>query len=171
MLFKHIDVDGSRRVSFNELSRLIREQLKVSTKEMPELRLMALWKVLDENASGFIDAGELSRFMRIGRPAGGLGNRIKKVMENKATAALQRKLEAQRSGKTLLKALNTNNIVKASEAEVKELSVKFNKRLAEVRPRTRRAATTSIGCSSTWMSTIRAVSASPSSRRWSGPTC
>ena len=135
VLFKHIDVDGSRRVSFNELSRLIREQLKVSTKEMPELRLMALWKVLDENASGFIDAGELSRFMRIGRPAGGLGNRIKKVMENKATAALQRKLEAQRSGKTLLKALNTNNIVKASEAEVKELSVKFNKRLAEVRPR------------------------------------
>ena len=34
-LFKHMDIDGSRRLSYGELERLVREELKLR-KELPE---------------------------------------------------------------------------------------------------------------------------------------
>ena len=67
-LFKELDIDGSRRISFFELERMVREKLKLPLKEMPMEKLYGLWRRLDENESGYIDAGELSRFMRIGAP-------------------------------------------------------------------------------------------------------
>lgn len=42
----------------------MREELKLSTHHMPKSRLLALWKALDEDGSGFICAGEFGRFMR-----------------------------------------------------------------------------------------------------------
>ena len=57
-LFTLIDVDGSRRISYNELSLLIRDALKVSKAVLPEPRLHALWRVLDDNNSGFVDPGD-----------------------------------------------------------------------------------------------------------------
>ena len=40
VLFKHIDIDGSRRISFGELARLCREQLKLTKADLPEPRLL-----------------------------------------------------------------------------------------------------------------------------------
>ena len=43
-------VDGSRRISYRELARLLRDELHVSKGELPEPRLYALWRYMDENA-------------------------------------------------------------------------------------------------------------------------
>ncbi len=82
-LFKHMDVDGSRRVSFREFSMLLREELRLSKSVLPLARLHALWATLDENASGFVDAGELGRFMRLGRPEAALGSRVRTPRRSK----------------------------------------------------------------------------------------
>lgn len=67
-LFKNMDVDGSGRISFHELAKMVREDLKVSRAELPKEKLMGLWKVLDDNESGFICAGEFGRFMNMKGP-------------------------------------------------------------------------------------------------------
>jgi len=128
-------VDGSRRISYKELERLIRDELRVSKAELPEQRLHALWKVLDDNASGFVDAGELSRFMRIGRPVGGLGNRVRMALEKRAGHQMQLQDYARRSGKQLTQNLVSKEVPPASTDEVRELSVRFNEQLSALRPR------------------------------------
>ena len=134
-LFKVIDIDGSRRISYDELHSLIRKELKVPKSEVPEARLHALWQVLDENASGFIDAGELSRFMRIGRPKVGEGSRVKMVLEKKQSRKDVRDDQARRSGMRLTQHLVSNDVQRASEEEVKELSNRFNAQMTLLRPR------------------------------------
>lgn len=41
---------------------------ELSHKDLSDSSLAALWKCLDRDSSGFIDAGELSRFTKIGQP-------------------------------------------------------------------------------------------------------
>jgi Ca2+-binding EF-hand superfamily protein len=65
-LFKSVDKDGSGRITFEELGILVRQKLGLKEKHLSQTQFLALWKKLDDNATGFIDAGELSRFMRIG---------------------------------------------------------------------------------------------------------
>ena len=133
VLFKAIDIDGSRRISFNEFARLIRDELKLRRSELPEERLLALWKVLDENASGFIDAGELGRFMKIGRPEGGLGARHRVVREKRVGRAAQLEALDRRSGRAITKLVQTTSVEKASDAEVLQLATLFNQQLAMLR--------------------------------------
>ena len=67
-LFKSMDLDGSQRISFNEVETLARGPLHLSLKQLPPARLDLLWKALDHDGSGYIDAGELSRFTKLGKP-------------------------------------------------------------------------------------------------------
>ena len=48
---------------------MVREQLGLSLKELPERKLMALWLALDADNSGLISAGELGAFLRGGTGA------------------------------------------------------------------------------------------------------
>ena len=48
---------------------MVREELALSLKELPERKLMALWLALDEDNSGLITAGEFGAFMRLGEGA------------------------------------------------------------------------------------------------------
>jgi Ca2+-binding EF-hand superfamily protein len=66
-LFKSVDKDGSGRITFEELGILVRQKLGLREKHLSQTQLLALWKKLDIDATGFIDAGELSRFLRIGQ--------------------------------------------------------------------------------------------------------
>ena len=66
-LFKSVDKDGSGRIAFEELGVLVRQKLGLREKHVSQTQLLALWKKLDNDATGFIDAGELSRFLRIGQ--------------------------------------------------------------------------------------------------------
>jgi Ca2+-binding EF-hand superfamily protein len=63
-LFQKMDPDESGQISFVEFQRGIREVLKDD--QVPENRLEALWRALDEDSSGFMIAGEFGRFMKLG---------------------------------------------------------------------------------------------------------
>lgn len=57
-LFKHMDFAGSGRIQYEELRLAVRDTLRLDKRELPEPKLQGLWKVLDEEGSGFIGAGE-----------------------------------------------------------------------------------------------------------------
>jgi hypothetical protein len=65
-LFALLDPDCSGRVSFYEFCDGVRNILKEA---VSNARLEALWRKLDEDGSGFIMAGEFSKFMRLGYDA------------------------------------------------------------------------------------------------------
>ena len=52
-LFDLIDADGSGRISFSEFARMVRLELRLDEERVPKLKLQGLWRVLDENESGF----------------------------------------------------------------------------------------------------------------------
>ncbi len=91
-LFVWMDCDRSGSITYDELSRMVREQLKLSKRRLPEESLGRLWKALDTDDSGLVDAGEFGRFMRKGKeydPA----TQIRHAVEKRRNDALQRKRE------------------------------------------------------------------------------
>ena len=134
-LFKAMDVDGSRRVSFKEFSLLLRDELKISKRVMPVERLQALWMKLDENSSGYVDAGELGRFMKLGRLEAGLGARARVVMARKAGRDRQRLELDKQSGVALTQMLQRDDVPAAPEEELQRLSTLFNAQMEKLRPR------------------------------------
>ena len=46
---------------------MVREELKMSPRDLPELDLQSVWRALDADSSGFISAGEFGGFMRKGK--------------------------------------------------------------------------------------------------------
>jgi len=129
-LFKSMDMDGSRRISFNELDVLVRHQLGLKEKHLSQTQLLALWKKLDENASGFIDAGELSRFLRIGQsneltPA----QRARKKLQQARLAEKERLREESRKRLERNVADKSQTVEKATEEEMARFAKIFNEKL------------------------------------------
>ena len=129
-LFKDLDLDGSKRISFDELQRLIRVRLKLGEKQLNHEKLLGLWKVLDENLSGFVDTGELSRFMRLGAPKQ-LSAVQKARLRAKQEAESRKKKVKEESDKLLEKAIITQakEVAMATEAEVANFGEMFVKQL------------------------------------------
>ena len=74
-LFKHMDDDESGLISYAELADMARSELYLSTHQLPEKTLRAVWLALDKDGSGRLTAGEFGAFMRLGeRPT----ERVKK---------------------------------------------------------------------------------------------
>jgi len=67
-MFKDIDDDRSGLIDYDEFSRMVRNRLGVSKKQLDDEALRAVWLVLDEDSSGHIDSGEFCRFMDKGKP-------------------------------------------------------------------------------------------------------
>ena len=67
-LFKHMDDDGSGKVAYVEFEGLVRQELLLTPKELPEPALKAVWVALDNDCSGHISVGEFGAFMRKGEP-------------------------------------------------------------------------------------------------------
>lgn len=130
-LFKAMDLDGSHRISFAELSAMARRTLRLGEGGLPPERLASLWKALDQNASGFIDAGELARFLRRGQDADAL---------SPAQLARQRLLASRRRGAAAAHAETDElferatveqlaSVEAASDKEMRRLAVVFLKRM------------------------------------------
>jgi Ca2+-binding EF-hand superfamily protein len=64
--FKELDSDHSGRISYEELATGLREQLQLTEEILPEVKIQGMWKRLDDDASGFISAGEFIRFSKRG---------------------------------------------------------------------------------------------------------
>ena len=60
-LFRHMDKDGSGLISYYEFLKMIRSQLGLSERQMGESEVEAMWRWVDEDASGMIGAGEVRR--------------------------------------------------------------------------------------------------------------
>ena len=127
-LFKFMDIDGSRRISFDELEIMCRRVLKLNEKKLSLEKLHGLWKALDANYSGFIDAGELSRFLRVGQSKTLTPAQLarKKLLENKAREKLLARAESNRRlAKDVAK--QAMAVEKASVEEVQEFGAHFAK--------------------------------------------
>ena len=68
-LFRHMDDDGTGRISYRELEGMVRDELRLSSTDLSEYSLQSLWRALDTDSSGYISAGEFGRFMRKGEDA------------------------------------------------------------------------------------------------------
>ena len=64
-LFRLVDADGSGLISFEEVHRLIREDLNIPESKLTDASIKSLWGWLDEDRSGHIAAGEFGHFMRL----------------------------------------------------------------------------------------------------------
>ena len=127
-LFKAMDIDGSRRIGFGELEHMVRRHLRVNDKKMPSEKLYALWKRLDENRSGFVDAGELSRFLRIGKPNTMTPVQIARAalqLEKQKQMALVRAESQKRLEKQTVAKLY--DVERASDADVSQFGDLFGK--------------------------------------------
>ena len=71
-LFRHMDDDGSGKVAYVEFEGLVRHELQLTPKELPEAALKAVWLALDRDGSGHISVGEFGAFMRKGEPHEGI---------------------------------------------------------------------------------------------------
>lgn len=139
-LFKTMDFDGSHRISFSELEVMVRgptreQGLNISRKTLSDTRMRSLWKVMDRDASGYIDHGELMRFLKIGwveeiTPA---QRAIKKLHERRHE---QFELVKEASRKRLAKdvASKAAEHERASDKEVRELGDLFARQLKNELP-------------------------------------
>ena len=65
-LFKHMDDDGSGLISYKEFAGMVREELLLGEKELPEKTLKRVWLALDDDGSGSLKVGEFGAFMSLG---------------------------------------------------------------------------------------------------------
>ena len=68
-MFKHMDDDGSGRITYHELVDMVRNELRIASDETSDSSLKSVWAALDNDGSGYITAGEFGNFMRKGESA------------------------------------------------------------------------------------------------------
>ena len=75
--FNRMDEDGTGRIAYHELAGALRVLLRLDKATLPEVRLQALWRALDDDRSGFISVGEFIRFVKRGelKPAESVAER------------------------------------------------------------------------------------------------
>ena len=132
-LFRHMDDDGSGRITYAELSAVIRDELRVSAREMPEAHLRAVWAAIDADQSGFATAGKFGMFMKRGGRA--LVEDASLTWRDKVEAARKAEADQVRAeaegvygvGRSL-----TAGVPPASEADVQVLSQLINRTLEQL---------------------------------------
>lgn len=95
-LFKEADLDGSHRISYMEVEKLARHALHISVKQLPPARLDMLWKAMDKDHSGFIDAGGEQRARQCAQMA-----RMAPLPRNPSPSALTRIILPWRAARSL----------------------------------------------------------------------
>ena len=126
-LFQHMDDDGSGKMTYLELEDMVRNELRIPSKDLDDKVLKQVWKVLDADGSGYIEAGEFGRFMRPGEAA--VGETWKSRLHAQRRMEVQVELAVRHKEKRAME-----GVAPASEKEVNALSVVLNRRLATVFP-------------------------------------
>lgn len=67
-LFRQVDADGSGLISYDEFVAMVRNDLKLSARALPESQMRVVWLALDTDGSGYLSSGEFGAFMRLGAP-------------------------------------------------------------------------------------------------------
>jgi len=95
-IFRLIDTDGSGEIGYEELKCLcygVFPDLQISTKVLPEDKLKALWKALDDDLSGMTSTAEFMIFMR--------ANGSEQFVKNAATISVRKKAPEDEQAKKL----------------------------------------------------------------------
>lgn len=112
----------------------VREELKLLPSRVPEEELQQVWRALDEDNSGFINAGEFGRFMRKGMKNYVLAShvpwRARVEARNRNSAEELRQDLAKRSGAGLNQKLS--HIEPAALADISELSRLLNMQMEKL---------------------------------------
>lgn len=131
-LFLHLDQDRTGMITYTELHKFIRAELRMPPSALPNDRLMRVWSALDSDASGHLTAGEFGAFMRLApyKPPETWKERLHKA-----------KVEQKREGRAKFDKMVNADVAKAlaaiqpaSEAELQALSVELNKKIAIIFP-------------------------------------
>ena len=64
-LFKDIDTNDGGTITYDEFTSVLRQKLKISKVDLPNVNLMALWVALDADAGDQISSTEFGRFMKL----------------------------------------------------------------------------------------------------------
>lgn len=114
----------------------MRHHLGFTKAEVPEARLRSLWRSLDRDNSGYIDAGEFGRFMKkVPSADGSEGMNAAKaralmlVRKNETQQALRADLDA-RAGRDVT--VRLANVPTATEEQVVELANHLTRRMASL---------------------------------------
>ena len=132
-LFKSIDTDGSGRISFKEFRDAVRHRLRLSKAQLPDEKIFGLWRALDEDMSGFIDAGEFGRFLKLGAP---VLVRARDILHAERHAD-KREMDAELDklvGRDVNARFAEAGVSAASEEEVTNLANVFNVALSRLSP-------------------------------------
>ena len=131
-LFKHMDDDGSGKVAYVEFEGLVRQELLLTPKELPEPALKAVWVALDNDGSGSITVGEFGAFMRKGKgnEPSPLTWRAKVEAQKRASGDSVRAARRKQKGSSLLQEAAQAGL-RASEPEVCMLSELMHASLRE----------------------------------------
>ena len=98
-IFKEFDDDLSGLLTFSELELAIRHRLKISLEVLPEVALKALWCVLDNDDSGYVEDQEFRRF--IGREEEMSINLNDHQKRQRQMALVEREMQAARTDREL----------------------------------------------------------------------
>ena len=108
----------------------MRDELRLGKKALPESKLHGLWRAIDEDDSGFISAGELARFMRLGKRGIGKTAAERQWERNVAVTKSVRADLDRRQGKTVARKLA--DVAPAAAEDVDELATLFAQMLARL---------------------------------------
>ena len=128
--FNFMDKDGSGQLRFAEFEAMARVELWITPRDLSDRMLRAVWSALDNNASGFVSAGEFGAFMRRGEKLANVGAiswQEKKRAINKGMAD-QVRADAENAYDKHAAA----GVEPASVEELKALSEQFHQRLEEM---------------------------------------
>ena len=139
-LFKHMDDDESGLISYTELADMVRNELNMSTHQLPEKTLKTVWLALDQDGSGRLTAGEFGAFMRLGEkpkervnPLGGKTEDLAGWRERTMLANKRQSFAAKAEMDKLLdKGIAQSGIGKASQEEVKQLAARLYEKMHQL---------------------------------------
>ena len=63
-LFKKLDTNNDGCITYSQMVQLIREEVRVPTSAVKDSVVQKVWKALDDDGDGLINAGEFGRFYR-----------------------------------------------------------------------------------------------------------
>jgi Ca2+-binding EF-hand superfamily protein len=130
-LFQDVDSDGIGTMRLSDLTRLVRDRLKLGAHVVPDAALRAAWLAIDTDGAGVVGKSAFGAFMRLGVSTAGKRPWRERLAEAKRAAADE--VRAQ------LGALAGRNAPVAGVQpldlkSVVELSARFNARVDEVCP-------------------------------------
>ena len=126
---------GSGRISYPELARALREVLHVSKEKLPEHKLQALWRALDQGNVGSISCQEWLPFVKRGAAALQAADRAREQALKEEKRRLLRNEEVEQFKAASRKAEAATRAIEQETRKLEALLIKKSRSLPSLDPR------------------------------------